>query len=96
MIEIVIHRQLLKLGANGAIRLRGCKTTLSYRLATSFRLHHALGRSGMPGQHLWGADRSWHKITTAVWANAVQHIVGAGGAERAFISTYAGVGRVRR
>ena len=50
----------------------------------------------MPDQHLWGADRSWHKIPAAVWANAMQHIVGAGGAEGTFISADASVGRIRR
>ena len=62
----------------------------------SFGLHHALGRGGMPDQHIWGTDRSWRKITAAVWANAMQHIVGAGGAKSAFITAYAGLGRIRR
>ena len=46
--------------------------------------------------HLWGADRPWHKITAAVWANAMQYIVGTGGAEGAFIAAYTGVARIRR
>jgi len=45
---------------------------------------------------LGGADRSWHKITAAVWANAMQYIVGTGGAEGAFIAAYTGVARIRR
>ncbi|HEX3322518.1 MAG TPA: hypothetical protein VHR84_17570 [Terriglobales bacterium] len=50
----------------------------------------------MSNQLLGGTDRSWRKITAAVWANPMQHIVGAGGAEGAFISAYAGVSRIRR
>jgi hypothetical protein len=50
----------------------------------------------MPDQLFWGADRSWHKITAAVWANAMQYIVGTGGAEGAFIAAYTGVARIRR
>ena len=65
-------------------------------LATSFRLHDALGRSGMPDQLLGGTDRSWGKIPAAVWANPMQHIVGTGGAESAFVRAYAGVSRIRR
>jgi len=50
----------------------------------------------MPDQILGGTDRSWRKITAAVWANPVQDIVGTSGAEGAFISAYAGVSRIRR
>jgi len=66
-------------------RRRDVSTCSSRRLATSFWLHHALGRGGIPRQHLRWADRSWHKITAAVWTNTMQQILGAGGAEGAFI-----------
>src|SRR5580765_4157767 len=53
----------------------------------STRLAEAGCRTSFSG----GADRSWHKITAAVWANAMQYIVGTGGAEGAFIAEDTGV-----
>ena len=70
--------------------------SLHIALAASIRLHDTLGRSGISDQLLGGTDRSWRKITAAVWANPMQFIVGTGGAEGAFISAYAGVSRIRR